>query len=367
MSRHDDLEPHYESSPTDHVLNELQLHGYRLFADEPDQRLLPDGNAVAGADRESATRVPVARLLQIVRTPRLCSKIAHRLRVAGILGNWGARPMSGDMEFCCSDDATAAHALASGERAAAARPASAPRRCRPPLWRSTLLALRTALLATALTVGTGTPTVAEGPAVDIGPTVAFDIPEQPLPSALQAYSAASGIAVLYRSEIGDAFRSAPVRGAYSRETALKMLLAHCDLVVRYTRADAITLVDPSVAAETPESVLGGADMVLDTLHVASKPERPDRAALSDYFDAVQQEIHRALRKSGISPGANYQLEAELWVDASRTIQRAAVTRSTGDGERDSRVATVLRGLTLRRAPPAHTPNPIRVKIMVRGS
>ena len=43
MDDHDDFEPHHESSPTDHVLNELQLHGYRPFADEPDQRLLPDG------------------------------------------------------------------------------------------------------------------------------------------------------------------------------------------------------------------------------------------------------------------------------------------------------------------------------------
>jgi len=49
MAEHDDYEPHHESSPTDHVLNELQLHGYRPFADEPDQRLLPDGNQVAGA------------------------------------------------------------------------------------------------------------------------------------------------------------------------------------------------------------------------------------------------------------------------------------------------------------------------------
>jgi len=49
MSEHDDHEPHHASSPTDHVLDELQLHGYRPFADEPDQRLLPDGNRVAGA------------------------------------------------------------------------------------------------------------------------------------------------------------------------------------------------------------------------------------------------------------------------------------------------------------------------------
>jgi len=49
MSEHDDHEPHHASSPTDLVLDELQLHGYRPFADEPDQRLLPDGNQVAGA------------------------------------------------------------------------------------------------------------------------------------------------------------------------------------------------------------------------------------------------------------------------------------------------------------------------------
>jgi hypothetical protein len=49
MSEHDDYEPHHASSPTDHVLDELQLHGYRPFADEPDQRLLPDGNRIAGA------------------------------------------------------------------------------------------------------------------------------------------------------------------------------------------------------------------------------------------------------------------------------------------------------------------------------
>src|SRR5713226_10311395 len=48
---HDDaeFEPPHCSSPTDHVLNELQLYGYRPFHDEPDQRPLPEGDAVAGA------------------------------------------------------------------------------------------------------------------------------------------------------------------------------------------------------------------------------------------------------------------------------------------------------------------------------
>ncbi|MGH6822074.1 MAG: hypothetical protein ACREC4_01070, partial [Methylocella sp.] len=48
---HDDteFEPPHSSSPTDHVLNELQLYGYRPFQGEPDPRPLPEGDAVAGA------------------------------------------------------------------------------------------------------------------------------------------------------------------------------------------------------------------------------------------------------------------------------------------------------------------------------
>lgn len=48
MNRQDDFE-HHSVSPTDHVLQELQLHGYRPFQDEPDPRPLPDGNRIAGA------------------------------------------------------------------------------------------------------------------------------------------------------------------------------------------------------------------------------------------------------------------------------------------------------------------------------
>jgi YspA, cpYpsA-related SLOG family len=48
---HDDteFEPPHSSSPTDHVLSELRLYGYRPFQGEPDPRPLPEGDAVAGA------------------------------------------------------------------------------------------------------------------------------------------------------------------------------------------------------------------------------------------------------------------------------------------------------------------------------
>ena len=43
------FEPSHTSSPTDHILAELQLHGYRPFQDEPDPRPLPEARTVAGA------------------------------------------------------------------------------------------------------------------------------------------------------------------------------------------------------------------------------------------------------------------------------------------------------------------------------
>ena len=49
MTTNDDLEPADTASPTEHVLSELQLYGWRPFDDEPDPRPLPQGNAVAGA------------------------------------------------------------------------------------------------------------------------------------------------------------------------------------------------------------------------------------------------------------------------------------------------------------------------------
>ena len=50
-TEYDDIsfEPPHTSSPTDYVLTELQLYGYRPFQDEPDPRPMPDAQIVAGA------------------------------------------------------------------------------------------------------------------------------------------------------------------------------------------------------------------------------------------------------------------------------------------------------------------------------
>ncbi len=49
MTDYDDIEPAGVSSPTEHILSELQLFGYRPFADQPDPRPLPEGQLITGA------------------------------------------------------------------------------------------------------------------------------------------------------------------------------------------------------------------------------------------------------------------------------------------------------------------------------
>ena len=48
---HDDIatEPDHASSPTDHVLSELQLYGYRPHDGEPDTRGVPEDDHIARA------------------------------------------------------------------------------------------------------------------------------------------------------------------------------------------------------------------------------------------------------------------------------------------------------------------------------
>jgi hypothetical protein len=49
MNEHGTHEPHHESSSTDHILQELQLYGYRPSEDEADPRLLPEDRIITGA------------------------------------------------------------------------------------------------------------------------------------------------------------------------------------------------------------------------------------------------------------------------------------------------------------------------------
>lgn len=195
--------------------------------------------------------------------------------------------------------------------------------------------------------------------------VEFHIPAQPLASALQAYGERTGVQVLYESSSAIGRKSTSIDGSLTREDALNLLLSGTDLKVQYIRPDAITLALRTVSADRPPAnPLATADLSLGTLQVRATGEGDDSSALHDYSEILQADIQKALQKNVGTRGGNYRLIVDLWIDASRTIQRTQLLRSTGDQDRDVAVTAALRGLTVSRATPLNAPLPVRIAIRV---
>lgn len=198
--------------------------------------------------------------------------------------------------------------------------------------------------------------------------VKFNIPEQSLVDALQAYSMQTGVQVMFETASAAGYRSARVEGEFMPEIALRLLLADTDLRIRYSRTSAVTLAPASAPNpdEPPAHPLASADLVLDRLSVSGGAESGDRGQMGEYISVVQADIQNALKKVAKTRRGDYRVAVKLWVDPSRTIRRAELDGSTGDRDRDGSIAGALQGLVLSQRAPANTPQPIRFMIAVRA-
>ncbi len=197
------------------------------------------------------------------------------------------------------------------------------------------------------------------------PAVAFDIPAESLAEALQAYSMQSGVQVMFETASAAGYQSAPLKGSYPPEAALRILLANTDLQIRYSQPTAITLAPASVANldDPPAHALASADMVLGTLRVVGAPE-PDGHRFDQYIAAVQIDLEKALKKVAATRHGDYRIGVKLWVDPARTVERAELLGSTGDRDRDTAITTALHGLILSQTAPANTPQPMRFMVSI---
>lgn len=198
-------------------------------------------------------------------------------------------------------------------------------------------------------------------------SINFKIPSQPLAAALQTYSKVTGVQLLYESDAAGKRLSVPVEGEYTRDAALRMLIADTDLVIRYTRSNSITLVPASADPDAPpEAVFGGqVDLTLDTLVVRRQRPSSDPSQLRAYSGIIQSDIQHALRKDAKTRNGAYSAGIKLWIDNPRTVRKTELFRSSGDQERDETIARVLEGMQVSQAPPANTPQPVTVMITVR--
>jgi iron complex outermembrane receptor protein len=80
--------------------------------------------------------------------------------------------------------------------------------------------------------------------------IQFDIPAQDLPRALSAFTVQSRVQVLYEGDVAEGLRNAPLKGAYTPEKALKVLLSAAPVQARFTGQRTVTLERKPIAVQS---------------------------------------------------------------------------------------------------------------------
>lgn len=177
-----------------------------------------------------------------------------------------------------------------------------------------------------------------------GRPISFDIPAQPLASAVDAYTTATGLEVIFDSNLAAAYRSTAVNGVLAPDVALRVLLEGTGLTVLYA-VKAFAIVPMPSKRQSDSASL-----------VAHIP----------YLAVVQDNVERAFCRHPETMPGQYRLAVRFGIGAAGEVRNSQVLSSTGDLRRDMLIAGLLRGLSIDEPPPPGMPQPITMIISPRS-
>lgn len=176
----------------------------------------------------------------------------------------------------------------------------------------------------------------------------FDIPAQPLVSALEAYSNVTGIETLYDSMVARDRRSAAVKGTFTVSHALGILLSGSTLSARAIAPDAVTIEVPQTDAQIAGPTV-------------------EKSTHRRYFGLVQAGLEQAFcNDPQLRPG-DYRAVLRFMVAANGHIREPRVIGTTGSNFRDREIARTLESVVVGSPPPADLPQPIMMVILPQTS
>ncbi|WZB75714.1 secretin and TonB N-terminal domain-containing protein [Achromobacter insuavis] len=174
----------------------------------------------------------------------------------------------------------------------------------------------------------------------------FDLPAQPLQSALEQYSNVTGSSVVYRAALAVGRRSAAVKGIYTPEAALRMLIEGSGLAVEYTAANAVIL-RPAAVGAAP----------------GRRPSASRGAFYRSYYGVVQAGVRDALCRNPATRAGGYRAAVSFEVSPMGRVEHARVLDSTGDTDKDGEIVLALDQTVLDKAPPADLEQPFVMLIV----
>jgi TonB family protein len=175
----------------------------------------------------------------------------------------------------------------------------------------------------------------------------FDIPAQDLRDALFVYAGTTGLSVLVDDGMTAKVRSAEVKGRFTAEDALKILLNGTGLDFQSTSANAFTLV-PAVGTTLTQT------------------SSSDDSHYESYFRAVQTAVKRALCGRAQTLPGQYRVVIQLWIDESGVVARSSLLGSTGDRDRDQALLERMNGMPVGQGPPRGLPEPVTLVVLPRS-
>ncbi|MFH0297638.1 TonB-dependent outer membrane receptor [Bradyrhizobium sp. 31Argb] len=185
----------------------------------------------------------------------------------------------------------------------------------------------------------------------------FDLPAQQLASALETFSAVTGVVVLYDGNLALGRTSVEVKGELSSEVALQRLLRGSGLVARYTADEAIVIVPGA-----PEPA------------IARSPSAIARAALANrgrdeqsYFSLLQAGIGRALCSTARTRPGDYRLAMKFWIGPAGEVMHPVLLSSTSDPDRDAAILDAVAAASIGEPPPAGLAQPFTFVMLPRSS
>ncbi|WP_460952805.1 secretin and TonB N-terminal domain-containing protein [Pseudomonas marginalis] len=180
------------------------------------------------------------------------------------------------------------------------------------------------------------------------PLLSLNLAAQDLEHALQAYSRATGMAVLVDRELTRGRRSIAVRGRFTAQEALAMLLTGSGLMARYARSDAFTLQLPDVSPPPPTQGTAAR-------HIAR--------INTSYATALQHAIEASLCRSPLTRPGGFRALVQVWVNPDGMIAHSRLVSSTGDEQRDEALVRSLATTRVERPAPSSLRQPVTLLLM----
>ncbi len=171
--------------------------------------------------------------------------------------------------------------------------------------------------------------------------ILFDVPAQPLESALESYSVTSGWQVIYNGSLEDGRRSSDLKGSFTPDAALRELLAGTGLIPQYKAVDSVILVPDPMAALAPDEIADDVD-----------------PSLRSYYGLIQTALTRAFCASPQIRTGSYRMAVSFWIGKSGTVTRMAPLNSTGRSDIDESFSRAVGSLSVGAAPPAGFAQPV---------